>query len=362
MKELYTFSFQKEHRELGCEDAPPVAERTHLIVCDGLGGSGKDPIPCVENGEAKIRTSAYIGSRILSDYTDRWIKANYSRIADGPAAESEPKTDDFRDYVFEWFEGLDDAYAEKRKELGLAEPQVGQKMLFPSTLACTLLFPHEDKLRLLMMWAGDSRIYSLSSKNGLEQLSMDDSEFPFDSIHSTSHMRNCLAHQRGRVHHINYAYTEIEEDAIVFCCSDGVTDYLPSPMTLECVMYVLSRSQYESSEPDFVSAFAEKISRIFFRTIYDDTTMAGAFWGFNDRQGFESAYMDRIVEMMPVFEKTDDIIHREDEKPSRILGLFKRKPQEAVDSPRFQEIWKAYEKGYQRFRRIEIKRIYEDEL
>ena len=59
-----------------CEDAPPVSETGILVVCDGTGATGLNKHTV--NGET--HTSAYYGSRLVSDITTKYLREHYNDI------------------------------------------------------------------------------------------------------------------------------------------------------------------------------------------------------------------------------------------------------------------------------------------
>ena len=58
------------------EDAPAVSDEKYLVVCDGLGAGGQNKHTI--NGET--HTSAYYGSRLLSQICSEYYKENYDVI------------------------------------------------------------------------------------------------------------------------------------------------------------------------------------------------------------------------------------------------------------------------------------------
>ena len=63
---MLPFSFQKGNKAAGCEDAPPVSNIRFSVVCDGLGGAGSTKYKVEEAGIPVMRTSAYLGARVLA--------------------------------------------------------------------------------------------------------------------------------------------------------------------------------------------------------------------------------------------------------------------------------------------------------
>ena len=74
---MLPFSFQKGNKSAGCEDAPPVANAKYSVVCDGLGGAGSTKHKVEEAGTTALRTSGYLGSRVVADSVVSFYKSNY---------------------------------------------------------------------------------------------------------------------------------------------------------------------------------------------------------------------------------------------------------------------------------------------
>lgn len=78
---MFPFSFQKGNKTAGCEDAPPVSNIRFSVVCDGLGGAGSTKHKVEEAGTVVMRTSGYLGSRVVADSVTDFYDVNYERIA-----------------------------------------------------------------------------------------------------------------------------------------------------------------------------------------------------------------------------------------------------------------------------------------
>ncbi len=282
------FQFQIGNKDGGCEDAPPVAEACYSIVCDGLGGAGSTKYPVQEDGGTVNRTSAYLGARIVSAAVECYFKENrefleqYLREREG---------------IDLFVQGLKDKIAEAL-ESGLERLQIEPSRsrtlkVFPTTLASALYFPSDDRLRVAAVWAGDSRVYILSPSKGLQLLSVDDAEGTAGQMNSSSSMNNCIS-----LHHnfrLNYTVFEMEEPGVVFCCSDGCFDYMKSPLHFEWLLLNTILECMPSSGDSPGSVFAGSVRDFMYRTIGDDTTMAGICFRIESAAEMKKIYQARMA-------------------------------------------------------------------
>lgn len=166
---------------------------------------------------------------------------------------------------------------------------------FPTTLASTIYYHYADGVTILAVWAGDSRVYVLTPKKGLQLLSLDDAQNAENEMNSTSEMTNCIS--AGNNFRLNYAFYEFNEPGIVFCCSDGCFDYLPSPLHFEWLILHTIYEHLPDSEGDKLGkALADSICDNMYETIGDDTTMAGIIVGIESSNQMKKLFKNRLNE------------------------------------------------------------------
>lgn len=288
------FSFQIEYKQTGCEDAPPVASVDYSIVCDGLGGSGmqKYDVPSEEGTEPLQRTGAYIGSRVVSDCVTEYFDDN-PFSADFPINNS-VLLKELQDYTEGLKKKIIEAMNQKKTELG-AEPHPAKSMkLFPTTLSAITYFNGENALYNACIWAGDSRIYVLSPTKGLQQLSKDDADESEDSMMSGTVMNNCLS--ADNEFHLNYLIYKVTEPCIIFACSDGVFDYVRSPLNLEwALLTTILNLKDDLNNNEIADAMANAFKTQVFETIAsDDTTMCGILYKIENISQLKEMYQERM--------------------------------------------------------------------
>ena len=221
---MLPFSFQKGNKAAGCEDAPPVSNIKFSVVCDGLGGAGSTKHKVEEAGTVVMRTSGYLGSRVVADSVTDFYDVNYERIANILFSNGNSVIA-LQAVIEELKSTIKTALSTKMTKLGI-DPMLTRKKalkIFPTTLASALYFQDSEKLKILAIWAGDSRVYVLSPTKGLQLLSLDDAVNADREMNSASEMNNCIS--AGNAFRLNYSIFEMDEPGIVFCCSEGCFDY-----------------------------------------------------------------------------------------------------------------------------------------
>lgn len=298
------FSFQKEHKRTGCEDAPPVSTPEYAIVCDGLGGAGltRHTLPPQELGDEPIvRTSAYLGSRVVCNCVEAYYARNSSELMKS-LADSELTEEKILTFLNGLKVSLVETMGTQMEDYGI-QPQKGKSLkIFPTTLASFVCYEKEETIFVLVIWAGDSRVYYLSPEKGLQLLSMDDARGAADTMGSASEMTNCIS--AGNTFTLNYALYELPKPGIIFCCSDGCFDYIPSPLQLEWgILYSILNELPKMTGNDFITNFAAAIRDTVYSDIGDDTTMAGMLCDIESSEEIGKLYGTRMKWLEPETEK-----------------------------------------------------------
>lgn len=292
---IVPFQFQRGNKVAGCEDAPPLTNEKYSIVCDGLGGSGSIKHQITENGSNTPvnRTSGFLGSRIVSESVESYYLHNYSQLAIAIA-----QGHDINCVVTNFLAGLkkqiNDSFSQKISEYNIDMSKATKTLkIFPTTLASTLYFKVDEKLCVLAIWAGDSRVYVLNPQNGLQLLSLDDAKDAENEMKSSSEMDNCIS--AGQSFHLNYALYEIKAPEIVFSCSDGCFDYLQSPLHFEwLLLQTILECVPKASGNALGIALGNSIKDCMYQTIGDDTTMAGIIFGIDSTHDLKELYKPRM--------------------------------------------------------------------
>lgn len=292
---MIPFSFQKGNKVAGCEDAPPVAGPVYSVVCDGLGGAGATKHTVLEGEEKKAvtRTSGYLGSRIVCDCVNKYYAQNIVELL------TRIKTQDKAAAVNFFLSTLKDqiiaTFSEKMQKWDIEPSRSKTLKDFPTTLASAIYIPYADGVTVLAVWAGDSRVYVFTPQKGLQLLSLDDAKNAESEMNSTSEMTNCISASNS--FWLNYALYDFKDSGIVFCCSDGCFDYLQSPLHFEwLLLHTILECMPDITGEGLGNVFAESVRDNMYKTIGDDTTMAGVIVGMNSSRQMKSFYRSRMTE------------------------------------------------------------------
>lgn len=289
---MIPFMFQKGNKSAGCEDSPPVATLHYSIVCDGLGGSGNTKHDVFEDGSEKPtkRTSAYLGSRIVSDCVENFYQSHIGEFISSGLTNGSVES-----LINEMKVAISDALVAGLNKYHIEPIRSRTLKTFPTTLASAVYCPWNGGLRVLAIWAGDSRVYILSPSRGLQLLSVDDADGAADSMNSSSAMNNCIS--VGNPFRLNYALYEMNAPGIVFCCTDGCFDYIASPLHLE---WALLNTVLECMPVCDDSQLGEVLASSIRDSVYpdnllgDDTTMAGICFQIGSSSLMKNLYQPRM--------------------------------------------------------------------
>lgn len=292
---IIPFSFQKGNKVAGCEDAPPITCLMYSVVCDGLGGAGSTKHTVLEKDavEPVTRTSGYLGARIVS----KCVAEHYSGNAEAlfSAFNDQNIAENIQAFLGMLMEKIIAAFDENMRKWEIKPSHSKTLKDFPTTLASAIYYPYADGITILAVWAGDSRVYVLTPKKGLQLLSLDDAQNAENEMNSTSEMTNCIS--AGNHFRLNYALYKFNEPGIVFCCSDGCFDYLPSPLHFEWLILHTIYEHLPDSEGDKLGkALAGSIRDIMYETIGDDTTMAGIIVRIESSNQMKKIFRNRLDE------------------------------------------------------------------
>lgn len=292
---MIPFSFQKGNKIAGCEDAPPIANFTYSVVCDGLGGAGSTKHTVLMDGfEApSVRTSGYLGARIVSSCVDTYYAQNAASLF--TTIDEYNRQETISVFLNVLKTKINSQLEEKMQSWGIKPSHSKTLKNFPTTLASAIFVPHARGVTILAVWAGDSRVYVMTPQKGLQLLSLDDAKNAESEMNSTSEMTNCIS--SGNAFHLNYAFYELNEPGIVFCCSDGCFDYLQSPLHFEwLLLHTMLEYLPDSAGAELGVTLAESICNNMYKTIGDDTTMAGVIVGMDSSSQMKSLYQNRMIQ------------------------------------------------------------------
>lgn len=235
-------------------------------VCDGVGGAGSSTV-LLEEGSCRVeRTQAFIASRLVRRVVAELALGGHSLEAQSLKPKLVKAFEDFkREYI--------------REDPGALRGSMVKTL--PSTLAYfQCLIDRSDRsgrLRLVTGWAGDSRIYVITPRSGLAQVTRDDvgPEDAFDQLKFDPPTTN-VVNGSGPfdVHRLSVT---VEAPCIVIAATDGLFGYLPTPGSLE--LLVLDELNLSVDIASFARSMCRRVEEI----AADDVSFVVAMIGFGDR-------------------------------------------------------------------------------
>lgn len=165
-----------------------------------------------------------------------------------------------------------------------------------STIAVASIFKKltdDQKYLVQIAWMGDSRIYYLHPRQGLQQLTKDDlkeSKDALEVIYQDPPMSKFLTADPEADWEINYKEFEFSEEGFILACTDGCFQYLPAPWEFE---KLLLKTLIESNSKE---EWQNSLTNFYQDNKHDDITLLVCSLGKNepDFQSFHSAYKSRL--------------------------------------------------------------------
>lgn len=311
------------------EDATPIKidvipERKVVIsVFDGLGGSGS--VVYKEGEEA--HTGAYLASRVVRNTTIDF----FTNLKD---ADCNYRLTSSQLHMFKTLivKNLNEKLSKQTFETSKLKSSLIRT--FPTTLALINYELSDNGVDADVIWAGDSRAYSLSPNLGLVQLSKDDLKLqndPFENIERDSPLSNMINLEEDFfLNHLNFHF---DSPVILLVATDGCFGYYPTPMHFEYA--ILSSIKNSNSIEEMQSSLTEEFKNV----TGDDCSMALTLVNFKDFVGFKSLFSDRFEELYRVYMK--DIFSYQ----SRINELIMNKNQIIAEIDELEVKRKEHNKG-----------------
>lgn len=276
----------------GDEDAPPAVGGHSLAICDGMGSASH----IVEVGGIQ-RTQAYFASRVVMDCVARHLEENHEAIMSAFDMDLPSEVLKLKSAILADLTRFSEENGIRLENLGT---RGGSTRLLPTTLASCVWREEDDHVDVVCLWAGDSRCYSMSPSEGLRLLTEDDSATAGDAMAdllADSPMSNFVSLSHS--FHINWRTFRIAKPCMLFAASDGCFAYLSSPMEMELLIV----------PEDGTESPSEHMTRLLEPRAFDDRTLAGRAFGFDESDAHE-VFADRRRHMAsvlrPAFEAVDE--------------------------------------------------------
>jgi serine/threonine protein phosphatase PrpC len=220
--------FEKK-RDAGEDGEPSLlvarsGERALAGVYDGLGGAGSADGAVDEAGHTY--TQAFVASRLVRGVVEQRFLED---VAHGRRFDVVRLENDLRDEMAavreEFFDSTRSAIVSNLQRT------------LPTTLAVADITPGPRRtIAVTAAWAGDSRVYVLSTAAGLQQLSIDDVRDPdvLRQLVNDSPMKNIVSASAAFSIRVNEV--DVPAPAVVVCATDGVFGYVATPGQTEHVL------------------------------------------------------------------------------------------------------------------------------
>ena len=219
------------------EDASPlflVSENKQMYVVgafDGMGGSGSTIYTNKKNSEK--HTGAYLASRAVRDVVECFFQG---RVAQNHSQITPSDIDLLKQKIVESLEVTLDLHSYEPSRIKSSMVRV-----LPTTMAVgqVIFQANQDAGVFEVLWAGDSRVYFLSSKLGCIQLTKDDLKLnndPYQNIKNDSPLSNkvCLDSD-FTINHKTHTIPNIHSllPGLFFAATDGCFQFFKTPMHFE---------------------------------------------------------------------------------------------------------------------------------
>lgn len=279
-------------------------------VCDGVGGAGSSTTLVDEGGRMVERTQAFVASRL--------VRRSLTELSlSGQALDAQTLQRKISKSLAEF----------KDRHLHESSSSLRGSMIktLPSTLALfQCLIDRANRggsLRLTTSWAGDSRIYVLSPRTGLAQLTRDDVEIDdaFEQLKLDPPTTNVL--NGSGSFEVHRTSIHIDLPCVVVAATDGMFGYLPTPGSLELLLL------QEMAAATDITQFAHSIALRVGELTADDVSFVIAMIGFGaDIQSAAGQFATRLRSLNEQYGgRTPEELLLSEESELERLWLLERK-------------------------------------
>lgn len=308
------------------EDAEPLMEhhvpswRGIIGVFDGAGGAGSASTDADRFG--RRATSAWVASRVAALATREWFRGTV--LSPGLDALTE-------------VEALEENLTEALRLMRPRErSRITGRMVrqMPTSMAAATYQAVGARVRVRVLWAGDSRVYALDPRHGLTALTRDHTEEQdaLAQLRQDPPMTHMLsASDRCRVDTVEVL---LPQPCVLVCATDGFFGYVDTPHLFE---QLLLESLEQASDEESFAAELEKRAR---DHTGDDATLAAVSFGFDTFDGMRADFRERLRTLLAEYEpppsEADAEDHRrwQEESWRRYRPLYEsRMPLEREEGP-----------------------------
>lgn len=257
-----------------------------LAVFDGLGGAGSERYRDANHTE---HTGAKLAARCVRDSVQRFCSITLDAQIAAPSFAINANI------LNHLKQDMITALNSELTKYIFTQSRIRSNMrrTLPTTMASVFYFPNQHQCQCNVVWAGDSRVFALTS-GGLQQLSRDDvqkssmNETDFDVL-ADAPITNCIqSNGNFQLHNFSYSY---DLPVILIAATDGCFNCVATPGHFEqLLLTTLSQSNTIDEWRDHITAALQQIAQ-------DDFSMAVVCLGWTDFAAIKHAFISRSIKL-----------------------------------------------------------------
>ncbi|MDO4621209.1 MAG: protein phosphatase 2C domain-containing protein [Lachnospiraceae bacterium] len=262
-----------------CEDAFSYSFESpylhYACVFDGCGGLGSKRYQRLAD-----RTGAFLSSQTCAEVFNREM----SRVPQGTAIDETFLINLKKNFLSE-LNKIENSYGEKNRLIG------SMVRTLPCTASGFAVTPAGDpmqKLHLDVFQSGDSRVYIMRPKEGLQQLTRDELRGKPDALKNlyvSAPLENMINIDADFT--LTHSTYEIPTPAAVLCASDGFFGYFKTPMHFE--KYVLDSMMNAANFSELENNLLQALKPL----TGDDSTAVMPFYGWTSYEQLKADFAKR---------------------------------------------------------------------
>ncbi len=256
----------------------PAGGQGVIAVFDGAGGSGA--AVAYEPPDGPPRTGAWVGSRVARTAVESWFRLD--EAVPGPeAAES----------LHEHLSVLLQAMRPRR------DSRIRAKMRreLPTTVAALSYTLTQERISCRALWAGDSRAYVLTPRNGLQAVTRDHTveTDALEQLCTDPPLLNVVS--ADRPFRIDFHALTLDAPCVLVCATDGFFGYVETPADFECrLLDTLAQARDEADWAHLLCEWAHAESG-------DDASLCAVALGFQSFDAIRRAFSERTGTMLNAY-------------------------------------------------------------
>jgi len=261
-----------------------LAGGTLLCVTDGCGGLGSRRYESLDG-----RTGAYLASRLAARTMQNWAEERMQvpvTAAQGQQMLEELQQD---------FQEVLSSFAKKYCEDAGVRIVGSMQRVLPTTLCAAMAEAQGQHPACCMIWAGDSRGYTLD-ENGLHQHTVDDvrgEHDAFDSLYLDLPLSNFLSADKPVQLHMRRF--PLAKQGMLICATDGVYSAIANPMELEMLLLDAMQRAKDSAR------WQKRVETQLRSVVQDDATLLCCPYGFDHYDAMKQYFAPRHERLKRAF-------------------------------------------------------------